>query len=157
LPFAAELHRPDARGAFDTDFKEPAPLERDDGLSERPRGELPPIRVPAQVEGGPGDSLSMMASGNAPTQRLALVLHFQDLERLGLVEGDGEPLIPVGTRLGAIYTMSGELVWRIRTPPGLYAIELQHLGFGIPPWAPKRNLLLIKFAERSLGAPRGGL
>lgn len=162
-PFVCELHRVDPRAlaretGLDTDFKEPALVDRDDdGVPERARAEHAPARIPCQVEPRSGETLRMFGAGSAPRMHLELVFHFSDLERLALIDAEGEPLIRVGDRLGALYTMDGALVWRVPTPPGLYAFELAPLGFGLPHRAPRRNLLLVRFEDRAAGAPRGGL
>lgn len=163
FPFVCELHRVDPRAlsrepGLDHDFKEPALVDHDDdGVPERTRPEHAPVRIPCQVEPRSEESLRMFGAGNAPRLHLELVFHFGDLERLALVDADGEPLIRVGDRLGALYTTAEALVWRVPTPPGLYAIELAPLGFGLPHRAPRRNLLLARFEDRTAGAPRGGI
>jgi hypothetical protein len=162
FPFLSEIHRVDPRAlardpGLDGDFKEPALVDRDDdGVPDRAPPEHPPVRVPCQVEPKSDEALRMFASGNAPRMHVELVFHFEDLERLGLVDENGEALIRAGDRLGALFTTRGELVWRVPRPPGLFVTEVSPLGFGLPHRAPRRNLLLVVFEDRSLGAPRGG-
>ncbi len=88
----------------------------------------------------------------APNSRIVLVFHFRDLERMGLVDAaSGDALLRVNDRLAAIHTLQGQLVQAIRTPPGLYATEVQPQSFGL---GLSRNLLLVTFEEREL-AVRG--
>jgi len=163
--FLAELHRldtdamaqdPDGAGpataGFDPDFREPVLLDADgDGVAEPWRREHPPVRLPCQVEPGASDELRMATTGNAPRASLALVFHFADLERLGLVDpSTGEALVRPGDRLSALLARDGSLAQSFRSP--LYAIEVRPLGFGLSLGRPYRNLLLVSFQSR--GAAR---
>jgi hypothetical protein len=163
--FLAELHRldvgrtarpPGLPSGMDEDFKEPVLLDRDDdGIGERIRNELPPVRVPCQVEPAVFEEERMYPAGTSPRSQMALVFHFKDLERLGLVDAaTGEALIRTGDRLAGIYDKAGRLVQAIRTPPGLYATEVRPIGFGLHRAGPTRNLLLVQFDERRTAAPR---
>jgi hypothetical protein len=162
--FLAELHRldvgvarpPGVAGGMDEDFKEPALLDRDDdGIGERVRNELPPVRVPCQVEPAVFEEQRMYPAGSSPRSQVSLVFHYRDLERLGLVDAvTGEALVRTGDRLGGLYDRSGRLVQAIRTPPGLYATEARPLGFGLSRWRPSRNLLLVTFEERRTATQR---
>ena len=161
-PFLAELVRldtvataadPDGPGplasGYDPDFKEtvmvPAAGER--GVDARK--EMAAIRAPCQVEVGIFEALQQLASGNSPDSKVTLVFHFRDLERMGLVDvASGDALIRVNDRLVAIHALAGGLVQSVRTPPGLYATEVQPQSFGL---GLCRNLLLVTFEERELG------
>lgn len=164
-PFLAELAQldtvataadPDGAGpiasGYDPDFKETVVFTAPGGERVDARTEKPAIRVPCQVEVGVFEALQQLAAGNTPNSRIVLVFHFRDLERMGLVDpGTGESLLRVNDRLVAIHTIKGELVQAIRTPPGLYASEVQPQSFGI---GLSRNLLLVTFDEREV-AVRG--
>lgn len=160
--FQAELHRLDARTmaeappGYDVDFKEPALLDTGDAIGTRVRPEHPPVRLPCQIEPDTFEMLEMHAAGNSPRTQLRLVFHFSDLERAGLVDPTtGTARVQVGDRLGAIFDSQGVLVQSIRTPPGLYVTEARPIGFGLFMPRPRRNLLLVTFAERDAAAPRG--
>ena len=162
--FFAELHRldaarmatedPDGAGpltsGYDPDFREPVLLDRnDDGVAEPFRLELPAVRIPVQVDPEAMELMRMTASGDAPRQQLDLVMHFRDLEGLGLVDAEtGDALIRTGDRLGALYDRRGQLVQAIRTPPGLYVSRIRESGFGLGRAHPRRNLLLVSFQDR---------
>lgn len=167
--FLAEIHRldttsiatedPDGEGphtgGYDPDFKEPVLVDLDDdGVSEKIRREYPPIKIPCQVEPNTFEALSMQASGNVPDSEIVLVFHFRDLERLDLVDVEtGDALLRPGDRLGAIYDKRGNLIQKIRNPPGLYVSEARPIGFGLGMSRPRRNLLLATFNDRRQ-APR---
>jgi hypothetical protein len=138
---------------MDPDFREPIGLDADgDGIGEVVRRELPPVFVPCQVEPQTFEQLRMLPSGRAPRTTLDLVLHFRDLERLGLVDQDGRARIGPGDRLAGIFTMHGEPVLAVQTPPGLFVTEARPAGFGLGAGRPRRNLLLVTFSDRAAGA-----
>lgn len=161
-PFLAEIARldtvataadPDATGpavsGYDPDFKETLVFGTASTRVDA-RKEMTPIRVRCQVEVGSLEVLQQLAAGNSPNSRVTLVFHFQDLERMGLVDvATGEPRIRINDRLVAIHTLSGQLIQAIRTPPGLYATEVQPQSFGL---GLSRNLLLVTFDEREVAA-----
>jgi len=166
-PFLAELAQldtvataadPDGPGTlasgYDADFQETALVPTSNGRGLDARREKPPIRIPCQVEIQAFGELQEVLTGNSPRSNLVLVFHFQDLERMGLVEPTtGDALLRVGDRLVAIRDYrTGELVQAIRTPPGLYLTEAQPQSFGL---GTRRNLLLATFTERALGIRSG--
>ncbi len=159
FPFLAELRRLDTDAmatlapGYDEDFKEPALLDTDgDGVGESYRREHPPVRVPCQVEPQTIEALRMTPAGNTPQSSLDLVFHFRDLERLGLVDSlTGEAFIRTSDRLSGLFDTEGNLVWAVRTPPGLYVTEARPAGFGLFRLRPRRNLLIVSFNDRPSG------
>ena len=157
--FLAALHRleqtrGDTTPLMDPDFREPIALDLDeDGIGEVARSELPELRIPCQVEPQTFEQLRMLPSGRAPRTSLDVVMHFRDLERIGLVDRDGRARIGSGDRLSAIYTLDGELVLPVQTPPGLFVTEARPTGFGLGLGRPRRNLLLVTFSDRAASAP----
>ena len=161
-PFLAEIARldtvataadPDGPGplasGYDPDFKETIVLE-EAGARRDARDEMPPIRLPCQVEVGAFEALQQLAAGSSPGAQVTLVFHFRDLERMGLVDPpSGDALLRVNDRLVAIRDLTGALVQAVRTPPGLYATEVQPQSFGL---GRARNLLLVRWEPRALGA-----
>jgi hypothetical protein len=161
-PFLADIARldtvataadPDGPGplasGYDADFKETVVLE-DAGARRDARHEMEPILVPCQVEVGAFEALQQLAAGNSPSSQVTLVFHFRDLERMGLVDvPSGDALLRVNDRLVAIHDLTGALVQAVRTPPGLYAVEVQPQSFGL---GRARNLLLVRWEPRELGA-----
>jgi hypothetical protein len=161
-PFLAEIARldttataadPDGPGplvsGYDPDFKETVVLE-DAGARRDARQEMPPMLVPCQVEVGAFEALQQLAAGNSPNSQVTLVFHFRDLERMGLVDPTtGDALLRLNDRLVAIRDMAGKLVQAVRTPPGLYATEVQPQSFGL---GRSRNLAIVIFQEREISA-----
>lgn len=160
-PFLAELAQldtaatgadPDGAGpltsGYDPDFRETVIAPSNTGRGVDARKEKSPIRIPCQVEVATFEALQAATGGNSPNSRVTLVFHFQDLERMGLVDAaSGDALLRINDRLVALYELGGKLVQAIRTPPGLYATEVQPQSFGL---GLARNLLLVTFEEREL-------
>lgn len=166
-PFLAELARldtvataedPDGAGplasGYDRDFKETVLLPDAGWRGHDARREKPLIRVPCQVEVQSFGELQEVLTGISPRSHLVLVFHFEDLERMNLVDpGAGDALLRIDDRLVAIRDYhTGDAVQAVRTPPGLYITEVQPQSFGL---GLKRNLLFATFNERALG-PKGG-
>lgn len=132
---------------YDPDFREPVKVapaaSAQVGVSARK--ETAPITVRAQIEPDQQERLSMMLSGNSPNSRFGIVLHYKELERAGLLDSNGRPLIRKNDRLVRILTTAGALVEVIPNPPGLFVVEVQSMGFGP---GGMRNLLLLVFEER---------
>jgi len=157
LDAAATAADPDGAGAltsgYDADFQETVLVPTPGGRATNARREKPLLRIPCQVEVQAFGELTELLPGNSPRSNLVLVFHFQDLERMGLVERTtGDALLRVGDRLEAIRDYrTGELVQAIRTPPGLYLTQAQpEFGLGR-----RRNLLLATFTDRALGIRSG--
>lgn len=166
-PFLAEIARldtvataqdPDGAGpltsGYDSDFKETVLVPDTGWRGHDARREESPILVPCQVEVQSFGELQELLTGMSPRSHLVLVFHFEDLERMELVDPDsGDALLHVDDRLVSIRDYhTGEVVQAVRTPPGLYITEVQPQSFGL---GLRRNLLLATFNERALG-PKGG-
>lgn len=165
-PFQAEIAQldtvatdadPDGPGpltsGYDDDFKETVAYSAGAQPRVDARQEKPLLRIPCQVEVSTLETLEQLGAGASPHSRLTLVFHFEHLEQVGLVDPvTGTARLRVNDRLVAIYSCDGELVHSVRTPPGLYAIEVQPQSFGL---GLSRNLLVVTFQERAVAA-RGG-
>jgi hypothetical protein len=152
----AELHRldgePRVAGAppgYDADFDEPARVAPGAPV----RHELPPVRLPCQVEPGDDQALGLSAAGDVPRSQLRLVLHLRDLERASLVDlATGRALVRPGDRLGALYDRAGALVETFAA--GLFLVEATPLSYGLGLRRPRPNLLLCSFLDRPQGPRR---
>ena len=138
----------------DPDFREPRVVATaPDAVGVLARRELPPIKVPCQVELESFEALHMEGSGNQPTSRVQVVLHFRDLESRGLVDAaSGRALIGPGDRLSGFYDRDGGLVQQA----DLYVTEARPASFGFGLLRPRRNLLVLVLEERGAstrGAP----
>lgn len=138
---------------YDDIFREPRALPGEGGAVVA-RTEGDPIDLPCQVEVPRFDAARAMAHGIDMSTLLALVFHYGDLERLGLVEDDtGEAKIRIGDRLEGIYhARTGKLIRRLSQP--LFAIQVEDRSFGLT--SGERNLLVVTFADRSPGPAGGG-
>ncbi len=139
-PFLAEMHRLDlagmaAAGRLDEDYRE----------VKGARIEMPPLRIPAQIEPDSFQRQMRKELGDVKAGVFGLTFHFVDLEELGLVDpATGIALIRPNDRMGAIYEMNGTLVQQFPDPPGMYVEEATpSLGLG-----GKRNLLIVRLMSR---------
>jgi hypothetical protein len=159
LDTAATSADPDGAGpltsGYDPDFRETRVVPDATWRGRDARREKPSIRLPCQVEIGTFGELQELLTGNSPRSHLVLIFHFQDLERMGLVNpATGDALLRVNDRLVAIRDFNtGEIVQAVRTPPGLYITESQPQSFGL---GLRRNLLFATFNERAQGLRGGG-
>jgi hypothetical protein len=154
--FYAEFVRVDASAmttapsALDPDFREPRLVSGDpDAIATTGRPELPPVKVPCQVEPESFEALHMIGAGNEPTSKVQVVLHFRDLEGLGLVDpSTGRALIAPGDRMTGFYDRAGRLV----ETADLYVTEARPTGFGFGLLRPHRNLLVVVLENRAASA-----
>lgn len=158
FPFEAWLSRLDTvaseqsdngKPGYDRTFREPA-VKTVDGVRTTGRAEKVVLKLKVQVEDRTWEALKMYDSGDSPEIDIALVAHFDDLRRAGLVDcTTGKVQINVNDRLDRIVDRYGRVVSLVRTPPGLYCIEARPMSYGI---GGTLNLLLLIFKERSRGA-----
>jgi hypothetical protein len=150
FPVVAEIFCFAGAAAEDPDFREPVLASRPELADER-GVELPPVRLPCQVEPEVEEALRMMPAGEVPCQRLDLVFHTKDLGRAGLVHRGTLGLKP-RDRLAALYDKRGRLLYRVPTPPGLFAVNVRPAGLGFQ--GSRLNLVRVTFTERAQAAPR---
>jgi hypothetical protein len=160
LDLAGTAADPDGAGpepsGFDEDFRAPVrmPLAgTQTGTSARK--ELPPLDLRCQVEDAAWEALQMMASGGSPRTEMTIVFHFQELERLKLVDqATGDALAPrKGDKLLSIHDKRKTLVQAI-PEPGLFCREAAPRSFGLGAGA--RNLLVCVFEAREQSVRRSG-
>jgi hypothetical protein len=160
-PILVEIERIDpaataAAGQYNHVLKEPIPQRANAGRANEQRTDgmvrRPPIKILAQMERGPFMALNMVASGNAASSNLRLVLHRRDLTKRGLLLADGLPDFHVGDRILATYTRWGKLIAPIPDPPGLYCTQVQPAGEGL---GGNQNLVVLYFDHRDQAVPGG--
>lgn len=160
-PFVAVLARLDTNASerttggkpgYDATFREPE-VKTIDGERTTGREEKRHLRIRVQVEDRTWEALKAYDNGKSPEIALGLVAHFYDLRKLGLVDcGTGKPALNVNDRLVQIEDLRGNVVSKVRTPPGLYCVEARPMSYGI---GKTLNLLLLLFQERSHGVKAG--
>src|SRR5579859_6373306 len=161
FPFLASIARidteateadPDGAGpltsGYDPIFREPIKIPDLTDPSQPQmtdaRREHTVIQVPCQIEPDQWELLDLMSAGRSPDTIFQVVFHYRTLERMGLVESNGEPHIRIDDRLTVISDRLGNLIRQLR-PPGIYVTEVQDIGHGLGRF---RNLLLVKFQDR---------
>ncbi len=155
-PFLLELRQldttasaadPDGAGpetsGYDPDFREPVVV-----AGAIAREEKAPVFIPVQVEVDSYEKLMQAAPGNDPQSAVRFVMHFADLESMGLVdETTGHALVRIGDRAVAVYRMDGTKIQDLGLDGrGLFCIEAQSQSFGLS--GGERNLLVCAFEPR---------
>ena len=156
FPFLVELAQLDltetesgSSKGFDDDFKETKIVQTSDRLGSSTRSESTLIKLPGQF-GNPQSMAVLMEvqTGNISPVEFEILFHFRDLEANSLIEAStGSAKIKVGDRLNAIYRMNGDLVQKIRNPPGAFITKAMPT-FGLHG---ARNLLVCTFKSRDQG------
>lgn len=153
-PFQIELRQLDTAatanaGGYDAEFQTTR-AKIVSGQRQSSRVEKAAIRINAQLEDSVFNALKMIANGDSPEQKLAIVFRYPEIKEAGLVDPNtGLPLLNVNDRLSAIYDRDGQLVHTIPTPPGLYCIEVRPMSYGI---GHRLGLVMMRFEERAQGA-----
>jgi hypothetical protein len=110
------------------------------------------IRLEAQIEVDDFNVLRQFASGDTPGFELRCVMHYAELERLGLIGLDGSTLLRKGDRLRRIISQDATTVlFEVPYPPGLYLMHPQDRSFGLS--GGTRNLFVAHFQDRAEGVP----
>jgi hypothetical protein len=140
--------------SVDPDFLEPRIVaDAPDAVGTLARAELPPVKIPCQVEPESFEALHMIGAGNQPTSHVQVVLHFRDLEAVGLVDAaTGRALVGPGDRMTGFYDRQGRLI----ETADLYVTQARPIAFGFGLLRPRRNLLLVVLEARAAstrGAP----
>lgn len=141
---------------YDKDFREPIVYDDDTNVGssterQSTRMELPPIRVPCQVEPVRFERLRQRFPGDMPDSNLLLVLHRMDLLKLKLLNTEtNEPLINVNDRVEHIeaFARPGTITQKFKAP-GLYVFEVQPASFGFGPDGYDLHLVFMNERERA--------
>jgi hypothetical protein len=110
-----------------------------------------PIRLEAQIEVDDYNILRQFASGDVPNFELRCVIHYAELELLGLMGPDGSTTLRKNDRLRRIIDQDGVLLLEVPYPPGLYLRHPQDRSFGLS--GGTRNLFVAHFGPRDQGVP----
>lgn len=142
----AQTDGPAITSGYDDDFREIVVVSTPNRISERQ--EQDSIFIPSQVEDPVFDQLQQFSAGNLVDFKMTLVWARKDLECAGLLVPDtGECLVRSSDRLVSIRDKCMNVVHAIRTPPGLYVVEVRPL-FGL---AQRKDLYLVTLDDREQG------
>lgn len=148
VPFKVDLARLDTQlTAYDDTFQT-SRVRVIAGQRVETRAEQTLLTVPCQIEPADDETQTQTPGGNAPTSTITLVFHFATLEKMHLLDANGEPTIRVNTRLAALRRKNGTLIRTYAETPGLFATKVQSDGYGLGGY---RNLCLVVFTERPQG------
>lgn len=110
----------------------------------------PEITVEAQIEVDDYNRLRQFAAGDVPSFEIRCVMHYAELERLGLIGPDGSTTFRKNDRLRRIIDQMGVTLLEVPYPPGLYLVHPQDRSFGLI--GGTRNLFVAHFSDREQGA-----
>jgi|SRR3989339_529451 len=138
-----------ASSGYDPDFKETVLAAREpDAMVVDQRQEKTLVQIPAQVEVGTFEQLKQSFSGALPNTQMVLVMDFEDLHRLELMDPESdETLLRSSDRITRILNGRGEVIETFLNPPGMFIIELRP-SYGLNN---DRNILLAFCSEREQG------
>ncbi len=109
------------------------------------------IRLEAQIEVDDYNLLRQFASGDVPNYELRCVIHYFELELLGMIGADGSATLRKSDRLRRIIAKDAVTVLlEVPYPPGLYLKHPQDRSFGL--LGGTRNLFVAHFSSREQGA-----
>jgi hypothetical protein len=142
-----------ATSGYDPDFKETLTYDttrQGKTVRENARIELPPVRIPCQVEIVKFEDLRQTFSGDTPDSDISLVLHRMDLSRLKLLEDDNSPSIKVNDRLEKIESnrRPGQVI-RPLEPPGLYVFAVRPGSWGFGPDGHDLHIVYLSDREQA--------
>lgn len=140
-PQRARIERLDtlaSKAAFNPILKGPRP--------EQDPTYMPAVDVRCQVEQGQDAVQVRSPMGDIPTSQIKLILHYRDLERMGLVDANGGASFRKGDRLVALLTRRGAIE-RFYSPP-LYCTAVEDGGHGR---GGRRNLCVLSYENRPQG------
>lgn len=133
-----------AGGGYDADFRTLVPVRDGSQAGASSRRELAELRVPCQVQRKVWGEDRPQAAGHEIAYDMNLILHWPDLERLGLVEADGRAPFAQGDRIAALERLDGTVEEDFADPPGLYVVEATRAGHGLACFgSPRFNLLFL--------------
>lgn len=123
-----------------------AVARQDDGTQTGATGrkEMAEIKIPAQLDRDEDwGAVQASRGGKQIKADLVLALHWPDLEKRGLIDGNGEPVLKRGDRIVKIETRKGN-VEATFDGPGMYVTDLERAGYGQAPFGnPRTNLLYL--------------
>lgn len=100
------------------------------GVRTVARVEMAEVKVPCQREDKTLDQLSMAFTGNDPVTTIAFVLHRKDLDRLGLLDSDGNCVLKARDRIARVEDKRGNTVETWPKPLFIYEIRGGSHGMG---------------------------
>lgn len=147
---ALDLKATSNAGGFDDAFGE-IKTKMVDGERVNEGVQKDAVRIRVQAEDETFQALRMFDAGNSPEAKIGFVADVAWLRSNGFIDPEtGLCTIKVNDQLTGIFDLRGNLVHKIRTPPGLSCIEVRPISYGI---GRSLNLMLFLFNDNALSAP----
>ena len=115
--------------------------------------ELSVVELPCQIEDPSWFNATFKPTGLEQDGQYTVILHYEDLEKHGLLNAEGNPVFTIGCRLGFIKDNVGNMVQSFETlKPDMYCIQARPSSFGLAAFGrPTRNLWIMLFGNRAKG------
>jgi len=145
-------------GGYDPEFDSPIPVDDGTQLGASSRREMPELRLNCQLDRTSWGEQNMARGGKQIVADIVLVFHWPDLENMGLIGADGEPVLKKGDRIDHIETRKGDVEATFDNPPGMFITGFERAGHGQAPFGNPRTNLLYTYCsyDRVAGAAVGG-
>jgi len=142
-------------GGYDPDFHEPLPVDDGSLLGSSSRRYHPVDQLHCQLDrrkewGNP----QFTRAGEDVDCDIVVVLHWPELEKLGLLDADRQPLFKAGDKVVELHDVKGNLEERFDDPPGMFVDGISRAGYGLNAFGtPKTNLLYLYCNYDRKGTP----
>jgi len=103
--------------------------------------ELDPVTLVCQVDRNNWGGRRMVPGGPHEEKKTVFVVERARLQKKGLIDSRGIPMINVGDRIGKLMTMSGKLVESFEDPNGLWVHGVERAGHGLKAHGDRMNRL----------------
>lgn len=131
-------------GGYDKEFEELLPVNNGTQTGASSRREMSALRLPVQLDRKSWGNYQARRGGKEIEADIVLCFHWPDLEKFGLLNAGGEPVLKAGDRIEKIETLKGDVESTFANPPGMYFRDLERAGHGLAPFGtPRTNLLLV--------------
>ena len=147
-------------GGYDPEFDAVVPVQDGTQLGSTSRREMAELRINCQLDRKNWGEQNLGRGGRQIVADIVVVLHWPDLEKLGLIDTDGEPTLKKGDRLARIETLKGNVEATFDNPPGMFITDFERAGHGQAPFGtPRTNLLYVycAYARVASTAAAGGV
>lgn len=134
-------------GGYDQEFDEPVPVDDGSQLGASSRRYMSEIRIPTQLDRRSWGDQQMTKGGRQVVADIILTFHWPDLENMGLIDAEGEPVLKKGDRIDRIETVAGVVESTFKNPPGMFITDFERAGHGQAPFGTPRTNLLYTYCS----------
>ncbi len=134
-------------GGYDPEFDAVIPVDDGTQLGATSRREMADLRLPVQLDRTSWGENNPTRGGKQTVADVVLVFHWPDLENMGLIGADGEPVLEESDRIDRIETVKGAVEATFKNPPGMFITGFTRAGHGLSPFGTSRTNLLYTYCS----------